>query len=86
MKLAPGAKISYLNGELSPEEAKQAGYTGIDYKDKVFDKHPEWIAEAKRLGLVTNVWTVNNTKEIKRFFDEGVNFVTTNEPVAAKSL
>ena len=86
VKLAPGAKISYLNGELSPMEAKQAGYTGIDYKDKVFDKHPEWIVEAKRLGLVTNVWTVNKKEEIKHFFDEGVDFVTTNEPVEAKTL
>ena len=86
VKRVPGAKVSYLEGDLTPAEAKKAGYTGIDYRYTVFDKHPEWIGEAKRLGLVTNVWTVNKVKEIKRFFDAGIDFVTTNSPVEAKAL
>ena len=83
---APGAKVSYLNGDLSPLDAKDAGYAGIDYEDSVFLDHPTWIKEAKKLGLITNVWTVNNLKAIKYFFKQGIDYVTTNEPEKAKTL
>lgn len=83
---APEGKVSYLNGDLTPEEAKKAGYAGIDYEDRVYNEHPDWIANAKELGLVTNVWTVNNLHEIKRFFHLGMDFVTTNKPEKAKDV
>lgn len=83
---ATKSKVSYLNGDMSPEEAKKAGYTGIDYEDKVYDEHPTWIAKANKLGLITNVWTVNDLKEIKRFFHQGIGFITTNEPEKAKYI
>lgn len=83
---APKSKVSYLNGDLSPREAKEAGYAGIDYEDSVYMDHPSWIKEARQLGLVTNVWTVNDLKEIKYFFRQGIDYVTTNEPEKAKAL
>lgn len=83
---APGAKVSYLNGDLTPLDAKDAGYAGIDYEDSVFYEHPLWIKEARKLGLITNVWTVNNLKAIKYFFKQGIDYVTTNEPEKAKNL
>ena len=83
---APKSKVSYLNGDLSPREAKEAGYAGIDYEDSVYIDHPSWIKEARQLGLVTNVWTVNDLKEIKYFFRQGIDYVTTNEPEKAKAL
>ena len=86
VKNAPGSKVSYLNGDLSPLDAKDAGYSGIDYEDKVFLKNPSWIGEARKLGLITNVWTVDDPADIKYFFREGIDFVTTNEPVKAKKL
>lgn len=87
VSLGKGAyKVSYLNGDMTPMEAKQACYTGIDYEDKVFELYPSWISDAKKLGLTTNVWTVNNMKKIKKFFDLGIDYVTTNEPEKAKGL
>lgn len=83
---APKAKVAYLKGDLSPKQAKEAGYTGIDYERKVYNDNPSWIKEAKKLHLTTNVWTVNDPDEIKNFFLQGVDFVTTNEPLKAKSL
>ena len=41
---------------------------------------------ARKLGLITNVWTVNNLKAIKYFFKQGIDYVTTNEPEKAKNL
>lgn len=83
---APNAKVSYLNGDLAPRQAKDAGYAGIDYEDVVLKDNPSWIKEARKLGLITNVWTVDDTANIKYFFKQGVDFVTTNEPVKAKAL
>ncbi len=82
----PRLKVSYLNGDLSPEEAKAAGYAGIDYEDAVFNAHPDWIRKANELGLITNVWTVDDLTSVQRFFNEGIDFVTTNEPLQSKNL
>ena len=58
-ELVPNAKIAYLGGDLSPQEIKEMGLTGIDYSIGTFDKHPEWPLEAKKLDLEVNVWTVD---------------------------
>lgn len=83
---APNAKVSYLNGDLTPLEAKKAGYAGIDYEDKVLKYNPSWIKEARKLGLITNVWTVDDLGDIRYFLRQGIDFVTTNEPEKAKGL
>lgn len=83
---AKGAQISYLKSDLSPEEARKMGCTGIDYKGRVFAVHPEWIAEAQKEGMTVNVWTIDDLDEIDRFIKAGVDFITTNKPVEALKL
>ena len=78
--------ISYLGGDMTPEEAKAIGCTGIDYEQNCFIKHPEWITDAHRLGMTVNVWTVDDLDKIKQFIQEGVDFITTNHPVEALQL
>ena len=81
----PKAIVQYLAGDLSPSDIKNAGIDGLDYHYSVFlDKHPGWISEAKKLGLITNVWTVNNEVIFKKLADLGVGFVTTNVPDVLK--
>lgn len=80
-KQNPKAIVQYLAGDLSPEEIKNLGLDGLDYHYNVFlEKHPTWISEAANLGLITNVWTVNDTEIYKKLSEMGVNFVTTNIP------
>ena len=79
-KLAPKAEVSYLNGDLSPAEAKADGFKGIDYHYDVFKKNPSWIKDAHKVGLKVNVWTVNDADEMKSFLDQQVEYITTNEP------
>lgn len=79
-KLAPTFKVQYLKGELSPQEIKNEGLDGLDYHYSIFQKNPTWIAEAKALGLVTNVWTVNDVAISDELKAQGVNFITTNIP------
>lgn len=77
----PKAKVSYLNGELSPKELKDQGFYGLDYNYKVIDKHPEWPAEAHSLGLIVNVWTVNDQDRIDKYLkDDNIDYITTNKP------
>jgi glycerophosphoryl diester phosphodiesterase len=79
-QLVPASPMQYLNGDKSPEELKADGIMGIDYHYKVFDEHPEWIADAKKLGIALNAWTVNDADKMDWLLDNGFDFITTNEP------
>ncbi|MDR2920572.1 MAG: glycerophosphodiester phosphodiesterase [Tannerella sp.] len=83
IRLAPEAKIYYLNGELSPQELKDLGFAGLDYHYNVLKQHTEWFADAKKLGLGINVWTVNDTTLMREMIDLGADFITTDIPVDA---
>ncbi|MES2487361.1 MAG: glycerophosphodiester phosphodiesterase family protein [Bacteroidota bacterium] len=74
------AKIAYLEGDKTPAEAKAAGYTGLDYHFSVYKEHPEYIAEAHKLGLTINAWTVNDRAEMQTLINQKVAYITTNEP------
>ena len=82
--LDKGLKVSYLasndKSAWTPKELKEKGFYGLDYYAGLLDAHPEWIEEAKRLGLDVNVWTVNDSTAIERFFERGADKVTTDIP------
>ncbi len=82
----PGMMVEYLGGEVSPAELKSMGINGIDYHISVFREHPEWVAEAHALGMVVNVWTVNDTKGINDMIALGADFITTNSPELSEAL
>lgn len=83
VRLAPrGTKVFYLNGELSPEELKALGCAGPDYHMKVYRRNPDWSAQCRRLGLETNVWTVNRTED-RAYFIGRTDYLTTDHPVEA---
>ena len=86
-EISPESKVAYLNGELSPAQIKEMGLTGIDYNEKVFVKHPEWLQEAKQLGVEVNVWTVDGEENLRHHVNlEGVDLITTNDPEILKGI
>lgn len=86
-RLAPaGTKIAYLNGDYTPEYVAGMGLTGIDYKYTVLQKHPKWIKQAHKLGLTVNVWTVDDEENLRWCIEQGVDYITTDNPVLAKKL
>ena len=86
-EISPESKVAYLNGELSPAQIKEMGLTGIDYNEKVFVKHPEWLQEAKQLGVEVNVWTVDGEENLRHHVNlEGVDIITTNDPEILKGI
>lgn len=83
-RLSPKTPVYYLNGDLSPKQLKELGFTGLDYYYKVMQKHPEWFAEAKDLKLKINVWTVDDPKVMKKMIENQVDFLTTDNPEEAQ--
>lgn len=79
-KLSPKANIAYLNGDKSPDEVAADGLWGIDYSFRVFQKNESWLNDAKRNKLTINVWTVNDKALAETYINEGVDFITTDEP------
>ncbi len=80
IRLAPNAKVAYLEGDKTPAQLKELGYTGLDYHLGVLKEHDNWIREAHELGLTVNVWTVNKADDLQYFIDHKADFITTNEP------
>jgi glycerophosphoryl diester phosphodiesterase len=85
-KLNTKAHLQYLNGEKSPQELNADQINGLDYHYSVYKKNPEWIEQAKKLGMSLNVWTVNDSNNIQWFLDKKFNQITTNEPELTFSI
>lgn len=80
-RLAPDAKVAYLGGNLSPEQIKVMGLTGVDYHYSVFENNPQWLDDARRLGVEVNVWTVDGEELLSKFSAmPQVDIITTNQP------
>ncbi len=86
IRLSPSSKVYYLNGDLSPEDLKKIGCAGLDYSLAPLLKHPEWIKQAHQLDMEVNVWTINKEKEMRWLIDQGVDYITTNEPQLLQSI
>lgn len=80
LELDPYANVAYLNGDKAPSEVAADKLFGLDYNQKVFREHPDWIAEAKKNGLTLNVWTVNKAEDMDWFLEKEFDFITTDEP------
>lgn len=86
LELQPSASIAYLNGDLPPQQLHGMGFNGINYNLSVIRNNVNWIAEAQSLGMTVNVWTVNAENDINEMIDNGVNYISTDDPVLATRL
>lgn len=76
----PVTSLQYLEGNKSPREVKSDQITGVDFHYSVFQKHPEWIQEAKDNNITLNVWTVNDADVMDWIIKNKFDYITTNEP------
>jgi glycerophosphoryl diester phosphodiesterase len=87
IRLNPKHRVAYLSGDKSPKALKDEGFWGLDYDyGTLNDKHPEWIKEAKNLGLTVNVWTVNDVERMTYCIMQDVDYITTDNPQLLKGL
>ena len=84
-KEAPSFVNQYLNGDAEPRVLAQEGINGMDYNGAVLKAHPSWVSEAHALGMSVNVWTVDNPDDMDFFRNLGVDQITTNDPLLARS-
>ena len=85
-KKLPGFPVQYLEGDKNPEKVHAEGVTGIDYHYSKFNTHKDWVKEAQKLGMSVNAWTVNKENNMVQMFEQGVNFLTTDNPLEARAL
>lgn len=85
-RLRPAIPVFYLAGDLDPDTVAARGYRGMSYAHDKLDAHPDWIGRAHGLGLLVNVWTVDDTAMMRRFIDRGVDLITTNRPDLLNNL
>lgn len=85
-KLVPDQPCEYLGGKISPAEVKAAGLNAIDYHYTNFQRNPQWVQEAHDLGMIVNVWTVDNEDTMKEMLALGVDYITTNDPELCEKL
>lgn len=76
----PKTSLQYLEGNKSPSTVKLDRISGIDYHYSFFQKHPEWIKEAKDNNITLNVWTVNDADVMDWIIENKFDYITTNEP------
>lgn len=81
IRLSPSTPVFYLNGDLTPRQLKDLGFAGLDYHFNKLKENPGWFKEAKDLGLLINVWTVNDEKLMEEMIRQGADFITTDEPL-----
>lgn len=79
-ELDPTANISYLETNKALEELSAEKVDGIDYHYSAFYNDEKLTDKAKQLGLTTNVWTVNTEEQMQYLLQQGVDYITTDEP------
>lgn len=86
MRLQPGAKVIYVNGDLTPDQLKAQGYAGLSYNLNILMNRPEWIVRAHELGLEVTLWMTNQPDIIEWGIRHNVDFVSSDDPVMAKEV
>ncbi|WP_207422843.1 glycerophosphodiester phosphodiesterase [Desertivirga brevis] len=84
--LDPFAQTAYLWGDRDPATVAKDGLTGLDYPIEHFKKNPSWIADAKKLGLSVNSWTINQEAPMLDLLKWDVDYITTDEPLKLLKL
>ncbi len=86
---APEAKIAFLEGvnDVTPQQLKDWNLTGMNYHYTHYNRHPEWLKQAKDLGLGVYVWTVDGEDLLRQWIAvPEVEYITTNNPSLLKKL
>ena len=85
-QLLPEFDVQYLEGDLSPAKVKKSGINGIDYRHTVLRANRKWVANARKLGMSTNSWTVNKEGDMETILDMDIDMLTTDYPLHARYL
>ena len=82
----PEFTVQYLQGDRSPKVLAKEGINGLDYHFKVLRLNKKWSADARKLDMSTNAWTVNHEKDMMDMLKQKVDMLTTDQPLEARKL
>jgi glycerophosphoryl diester phosphodiesterase len=82
----PNALVGYLNGDKVPSAVLADGIKCIDYSSINLAVSHAWLREAKEIGVLVNVWTVNSTNDMLKWIEKGVDFITTDHPDVLQTM
>ena len=73
----PNAVVQYLNGDKSPSSMVADKISAIDYSAS--NLTDAYITDAHNHNMFVNVWTINDTNDMKTWINKGVDVITTNK-------
>ena len=76
----PKVTVLYTRGDKTPNEVSYAGLSGICYSYNALSENPQWVAEARALGMEVLAWTINSAEEAKAMKELGVDAIMTDNP------
>ncbi|WP_300601732.1 glycerophosphodiester phosphodiesterase family protein [Niabella sp.] len=87
-KKHPKVPVAYLRNEnpIAPKDLKASGINHIDYSYITMLANPDWFAQARKLGMKVNVWTVNDEETLRRLIALGADFITTDDPLLLQAI
>jgi len=72
--------LSYLGSDKSMEDMVNDQIFGMGYNFNTYMRDPALFDQARDMGLTIRVWTVDSKKNMQYFLDNGVSYITTDEP------
>ena len=82
-RAAPSAKVIYLQAGVGVHDAswaKEMGFNGISYDLNAFMNHPEIVSEARKAGIETTLWLVNDYEVADWAILHGIDYISSDFP------
>jgi glycerophosphoryl diester phosphodiesterase len=76
----PKATVLYLESDMTIDAIVQNKFDGINLHYTSFKMNSQLSATAKNAGLKTGSWTVNELSDLAILQEQGVEWITTNQP------
>ncbi len=66
--------------QMHPDTIAAYGVKYLDYQDKHYEAHPEWVERFKADRIHLNVWTVNSEESMDFYLESDFDYITTDYP------
>lgn len=85
-KAAPGFTVQYLGKDQSVDGLLDNMVNGIDAHYDYLLNTPDYLKMARQHGFSVNVWTVNDTENMEKVLNLGIDCLTTDHPDVARRV
>ncbi len=87
VRFAPkGTPITLSVGSYTPAYCHAIGCSLAGRTYTSWRKHPDYVVQARNLGMKLMAWTVNNPEHIKWLIEQGFDYILTDDPVMMRNV